>query len=221
MAFPSIKAKEKGGKDFELVPPGVHFAICTQVVHVGVQKAFNPKYPDKDEVWLQFEIPDVRVKWTRDGTEHEGPAIVRRKFSLSLSEKSNLRPFLENWRGKPFTPEELDGFEITSLIGKVCQLSIVHEASSDGKKTYANISGAFGIIKEQKDALQANPARGKPSGPLVVYTPEAHDQAVYDALPEWQRKLIEQRVKSKPKQPESELAAVGGDPYGFDTEVGF
>lgn len=196
MAFASIKASAKGGKDFELVPAGVHFAICTQIVHVGVQPAFNSNYPDKDEVWLQFEVPDVRVKWQKNGQEHEGPAIVRRKFTLSLSEKSNLRPFLESWRGKAFTKEEEDGFEITALVGKCCQLSVIHEASKDGKKTYANINGAFGLIKEQRDALQLNPARAQPQGEFVVYSPNSHDQAIYDALPEWQRNLIDNRVQT-------------------------
>lgn len=217
MAFASIKASAKGGKDFELVPPGVHLAICTKIVHVGYQKAYNPKYPDKNEVWLDFEVPDIRVKWMKDGEEKEGPAIVRRKFSLSLSEKSNLRPFLESWRGKPFTKEEEDGFEITALLGKICQLSIIHEPSADGKKTYANINGAFGIIKEQRDALVANPARGKPSGELLVYSVDAHDQAIYDKLPEWQQKLIDGRVQEKAASAATDqTAAKSAEDYNDD-----
>jgi hypothetical protein len=218
LGFPSIKGSVKGGKDFELVPPGVYFAILTKIVHVGVQAAYNPKYPDKDEVWLEFEIPDVRVKWTKNGEEKEGPAIVRRKFTLSMNEKSNLRPFLESWRGKPFTDEEAENFELPTMLGKVCQLSVVHEASADGKKTYANISGAFGIIKEQKDALIANPARAKPAGELLAFTPntEPFDQAGYDKLPEWQQKLVDQRIKAQPK---TETAAAGT--ADFDDDIPF
>lgn len=216
MAFASIKASAKGGKDFELVPPGVHLAICTKIVHVGYQKAFNPKYADKNEVWLEFEIPDVRVKWMKDGEEKEGPAIVRRKFGLSLSEKSNLRPFLESWRGKPFTAEEEEGFEITALIGKICQLSIIHEASGDGKKTYANINGAFGLIREQKESLLKDPSRGKPSGALVVYSVDAHDQEVYDNLPEWQQKLIQGRVKPKKDEDFSQDTGTGAQDFNDD-----
>lgn len=221
MAFPSIKASAKGGgKDFELIPAGVHFAICTQVVHVGKQAAYNPKYPDKDEVWLQFEIPDHTVEWEKNGKHMSGPGIIRRKFTLSLADKSLLRPFLESWRGKAFTAEEEEGFEITALVGKVCQLSVIHEASKDGKKMYANINGAFQLIKEQKESLQTNPGRGKPQGPLVVYTPEAHDQTVYESLPEWQRKLIDGRIKSE-RTPGADDDKVSTAKDDFDDDIPF
>lgn len=222
MAFASIKASAKGGKDFELVPPGVHLAICTKIVHVGLQQAYNPKHPDRNEVWLDFELPDQRVKWTKNGEEMEGPALIRRKFTLSLSEKSHLRPFLESWRGKPFTKEEEEGFEITALLGKLCQLSVIHEPSGDGKKTYANINGAFGLIKEQKDALIANPARAKPSGELVVYSVDSHDQAIYDALPEWQRKVIDNRVQPKTEEDYSQDTKSNvGQSQDFNDDIPF
>jgi hypothetical protein len=219
LGFPSIKGSVKGGKDFELVPPGVHFAILTKIVHVGVQAAYNPKYPDKDEVWLEFEIPDVRVKWTKNGEEKEGPAIMRQKFALSMHEKSNLRPFIEGWRGKPLTDEEAGEFELPTMLGKVCQLSVAHKPSSDGKKTYANISGAFGIIKEQRDAIVANPARAKPSTDLFAFSvnSEPFDQAGYDQLPEWQRKLVDQRIVVQPKN----VAATVGGKEDFDDNIPF
>src|ERR1700676_5595242 len=178
MSFPSIKASAKGGSDFTPVPPGVHFAICSNVVDLGVQKTtFKGQDKQKHQVYLRFELPDTRVEWTKDGKKMEGPATIGRTFTLSIGEKSNLRPFLEGWRGKAFTPVEEEGFDITSIIGKVCQLSVVHETGGDGKLR-AQINGAFSIIKEQQQALSENPARGKPAGKLVVYSASAHDQAV-------------------------------------------
>jgi hypothetical protein len=205
LAFPSIKASAKGGKDFELVPVGVHLAICTQVIHLGVQPSNNPKYPDKDQVYLKFEIPGVRVKWEKNGKELEGPAVIGTFFTRSLSEKSNFRPFLESWRGKPFSAEELEAFELTALLGKVCQLNVIHEQKRDGKDR-AEISGAFGLIQLQKDQITQNPELAKPAAPLVAYTPDAHDQSTFDALPEWLQKKIDGRVKVSPKvgKPEDE-----------------
>jgi hypothetical protein len=194
MAFTSIKATSKGGKDFLPVPAGVHMAICTQVVDLGFQESFNKKYKPKRQVYIKFEIPGVQVKWEKDGVEKVGPATTGRTFGLSISEMSNLRPFLVSWRGKDFTAAEEEGFEITSILGKLCQLSIVHEPSKDGKKTYANISGAFALIDLQKADLKANPAKAKPSQPLLAYSPEAHDQAIWEQLPEWLQKKIESRV---------------------------
>lgn len=194
MAFPSIKASAKGGKDFELVPIGVHLAVCSQVIHLGVQP--GGKYPDRDQVYIKFEIPGVRVKWEKNGKEQEGPAIIGTFFTLSIGEKSNLRPFLEGWRGRGFTKEEEDAFEVTSIAGKVCQLSVIHEEGRDGKLR-TKISGAFGLIQEQKDKLSANPALGKVASPdgILVYTPVEHDQAIYDKLPDWLKAKIDGRVK--------------------------
>jgi len=45
---------------------------------------------------------------------------------------------LQAWRGKEFTPEELEGFSLDALLGKFCMVNITH-ADYDGK-TYANIS---------------------------------------------------------------------------------
>lgn len=198
MAFASIKASAKGGKDFAPIPAGVHMAICTQVVDLGLQEGFTKKYAPKRQVYLKFEIPGIPVTWEKDGVEHNGPGTIGRTFGLSISEKSHLRPFLEGWRGKPFTADEEAGFEITSILGKLCQLSVIHEKSDDGKKTYAKINGAFALIQLQKDDLKAHPEKAKPSQELLAYSPEVHEQAVWERLPAWLQQKIEDRVELEP-----------------------
>lgn len=200
MAFASIKASAKGGKDFDPIPAGIHLAICTQVVDLGWQPQTGKFPKPKHQVYLKFEIPGHIVEWEKDGQKHSGPGTIGRKFGLSLSEKSNLRPFLVGWRGKQFTAEEEEGFEITSVVGKHCQLNVIHEQAKTGDKIYARISGAFGLVKEQKEALAKDPSRGKASSPLIVYTPEAHDQAMFDALPEWMQEAIDKRVEDPNKK---------------------
>jgi hypothetical protein len=194
MAFASIKAKVGGGKDFDPIPAGIHLAICTQVVDLGWQPG-SGKYPrPKHQVYLKFEIPGHVVEWEKDGKRMSGPGTIGRKFGLSLSDKGHLRPFLVGWRGKQFTAEEEEGFEITSVIGKVCQLNVIHEQGESNGKTYAKIASAFGLVKEQKEALAKDPSRAKPQGDLIVYSPEAHDQAMFDKLPEWMQEVINGRV---------------------------
>jgi hypothetical protein len=220
MAFASIKASAKGGKDFELVPPGVHLAVCSGVIHLGVQPSNNSKYPDKDQVYIKFEIPKVRVKWEKNGEKHEGPATIGRFFGLSIGEKSNLGPFLEGWRGKPFTAAEQESFEVTSILGKVCQLSVVHGTKLSDGKPFAEIQGAFGLIDEQKAAITANPSLGKvqaAEGPLA-YTPNDHDAAIYDKLPEWLRKKVDGRVKKPVGDLANENQAATQD---FDDDIPF
>lgn len=217
MAFASITASAKAGKDFDPVPAGVHFAICTQVVDLGLQPG-SGKFPKpKHQVYLKFEIPDVQVSWVKDGKDHTGNATIGRKFGLSLSDKSHLKPFLVSWRGKPFTPTELESFDITSVIGKVCQLNVVHEDKrADGGKIYAKITNAFPLVREQMAALKANPARAKPSQDLLVYTPSAHDQAMWDRLPEWMQKAIDDRADRYAPESESQAPATGTEDFNDD-----
>jgi hypothetical protein len=216
MAFPSIKASAKGGKDFAPVPVGVHMAICTQVIHLGVQP--GGKYADKDQVYLKFELPEVRVEWEKNGQKMEGPATIGRTFGLSIGEKSNLGPFLEGWRGKPFTLEEKEAFNITSVLGKICQLSVVHEVSNSTGKTYASASGAFQLIQLQKDQLKADPALSKAQGELIAYTPVEHDQAVFEKLPEWLQIKIKGRVKEQPVEDVSQVVPGSQD---FNDDIPF
>lgn len=59
-------------------------------------------------------------------------------YTASLSEKANLRKHLEAWRGKKFTPEELEGFSLTNILGAPCMLSVIH--SDQGKAKISSVS---------------------------------------------------------------------------------
>ena len=53
---------------------------------------------------LKFELPTVTKVFNPD--KGEQPFVIERQFTKSLHEKSALRPFLDNWRGKALTDEE-------------------------------------------------------------------------------------------------------------------
>lgn len=63
----------------------------------------------------------------------------------SLHAKAGLRKFLESWRGRPFTAEELAGFDLKAVVGLTCLVGIVHEAKGD--KVYANLSSVMKLPK--------------------------------------------------------------------------
>jgi hypothetical protein len=50
----------------------------------------------------------------------------------------NLRPMLEAWRGRKFTPQELEGFDLERLLGVSCQLQLVHVLTDRGG-LFANV----------------------------------------------------------------------------------
>ena len=184
-------------KEFKLVPPGAHFARCVQVIDLGVQAGSwqgKPKLSPK--VYLKFEIPDETVEWTdRDGKEHAGPMTIGATYTLSLGEKAALRRDLENWRGESFTDEQIANFDIATLAGRFCQVTVNHKKGADGK-TYANLSGIMGLSKDQKERAKTHQG----SGEILVYTPLAHDEATFQKLPEWLQKRIGERVVTETAQ---------------------
>jgi hypothetical protein len=180
----AILASDKGGTDFKPVPEGTHVAICNMVVDMGVQG--GGQFKPSRKVYIRWELPNEKTEWTdKNGDKHSGPMVVGNQYTLSLSEKANLRADLESWRGKTFTEQELEGFDVTKVLGKACLLGIVHNIK--GNKTYANIKAVMGLTK----GTVVPPAHNA----LVQYTPDDHDQATFDLLPPWLQEMIQNRKK--------------------------
>ena len=135
----AIIASNKGGAEFELVPAGQYSAICYRVVDLGTQQQKDKvgKISHKRKVMISWEL-DERMAEGRRFSQHE-------RYTLSLHEMSKLRPILESWRGKPFTPDEEEKFDISKLIGVPCLMQVVHNQS--GGKIYANMSSIMKLPK--------------------------------------------------------------------------
>jgi hypothetical protein len=133
-------AKDSGGGDFKPVSAGGHPAICDMMVDLGMQDGGT--YGPKHKVYIRFQIPGERVKYEYDGQQVDRPAVIGIFLTMSLSQKSAMRPFLESWRGKKFGAEEVRGFDITNVAGKAAYLNVIHE-EGEGRnkgKTFANIA---------------------------------------------------------------------------------
>ena len=172
-----IIASAKSGGSFEPVSEGVHIANCISIIDLGDQ--YSEKY-DKTQrkVLLTWEVTDETIEI--DGEEK--PRVISYEYTLSLSEKANLRTHLEAWRGKNFTQEELDGFDLQNVLGKPCQLSIVHNERNGN--VYANIKSIMSIPK------------GMPTPPVVseltyFALDDAASLSLIDKLPQW----IQDKIK--------------------------
>jgi hypothetical protein len=213
VAFTSIKVSGKGGGvDFKPVPAGVHLAIVSKLIGLGVQKkTWQGQEKNREEVYIGFELPEELVTYEKAGKQVTGPSSIGRTFTANIGEKSNLGPFLESARGRPFTDAERDSYELTSIVGKIFQIGVVHEVKNG--KTYANISVALPLSTAQLAQLKADPSKAKLSVDPVVYSPgENHDEAMWVRVPQWLQKRIGERVtdsaaadnldQSPAKQPE-------------------
>ena len=174
---------DTGGSDFKILPQGQYVAICNMVVDVGIQD--GGQYKNKQKLYIRWEIPDERVEWNKDGEDMSGPAVIGNFYTASLSEKSLLRPILEAWRGRAFTAKELAGFDIFSVLGKSCQLSVIHNEANN--KTYANVKAVMALPKGMKPLVAEND--------LIKYSPG--DEGQWEDLPEWLQKKINDGVKDE------------------------
>jgi hypothetical protein len=128
-----------GGKDFDPVPEGSHLAVCDMFVDLGIQESnYNGQVKEQHKIYLRWQVPSLRSKWTKDDVEHEGPMAIGSKFTLSLHEKASLRKILQSWRGRAFTPDELKKFDVTTVLGAPCLITVTHEPK-DGGGVYANV----------------------------------------------------------------------------------
>jgi len=138
-------AKESGGGDFKTVEPGTYVARCYKLIDLGTQEgSFEGKPVFKRELVIGWEFPTELMD---DGK----PYVTSQFYTLSLSDKSKLRPLLVSWRGRDFTPEELAGFQMKNILGAPCQLSMV--ANKKGKSV---VSSASALMKGLKCPEQMN-----------------------------------------------------------------
>lgn len=186
-----MKFAAKPTTTFETAPAGNHVAICNGVVDLGVQPG-RGKYPDpKPQVYLRFELPTERVSYEKDGKTIEGPMSIGRDFSAFMSEKANLRKFVESWFGKKFPTDDAAGnFDFSTLLGRKCLLNVTH--TEKGDKVYANISNATPIPK----GMTADYPQHNKSVFFDLATP---DEKAFETLPQWLQKRINERIIEQPK----------------------
>jgi hypothetical protein len=164
---------------FEGVSEGTKVAICDMVADLGMQDGM---YGLKHQVYIRFQVPSERVKWTDEsGKEHEGAKVIGKSYGFTLTPNSTLRKHLEAWRGKAFADSELMDqsgnpiFDISKVAGQACQLAVVKNENGNG-----TISTIIGLPQGfPKPALDNE---------VVVY--DADNPGNLSKLPEWIQKMI-------------------------------
>lgn len=170
----SLTARNKEGGTFQLVPEGVHIGVCYLMVDIGEQKKnFKGKEKLVHEVMIGWEFPDELME---DGK----PFVITKAYNLSLNERATLRKHLAAWRGRDFTEEELEGFDLRRIVGTACQVQVVH--TDAGEKTYANVGGIMALPKGMKSPVPVNAK--------VIYDLDDPDPSAFSLIPEWIQKKI-------------------------------
>ena len=131
----------ENGTDYTPAPAGSYTARCSALIDLGTQsRLWEGEEKRAHKVLLSFEITDSDTR-RADGSAH----VINKRFTASLHSKSGLRKFLESWRGRPFMPAELRGFDLKSVLGQACMVGVVHDSKNG--RTFANLAGVMKLPK--------------------------------------------------------------------------
>lgn len=188
-----IASQNSGSGDFKLPPAGTHAARCIQVIDLGTHHdEYIGKPKTQHKVRVNFELPDEKAVF--DEKKGEEPFFVGVDYTLNLGEKSNLRRDLESWRGRPFSEDELEGFDISKLIGVPAMVSLIHRKSAAGKD-YSKITGIAKMPKGMICPEQINPSLEFSLGEI--------NSTKFSNLPNW----IQNKIKESDEYIEASKSA--------------
>lgn len=188
----SLIATAPKNTEFSPLEAGTYLARCIQVIDLGTQEIeYMGEIKHSRKVRLSFETPtETKVFKEENG---EQPYMLSKEYTLSLSEKANLRADLESWRGKSFTSEELEGFDLENILGKECMITVTHQTSKDGQKTYARITGISKVMKGMTcpDAIN----------PLVFFSTGEWNDEVFSTFSDYLKEKILSSAEGKNHKP--------------------
>ena len=128
--------KVKAKSNFEDPPIGTHLARCIGLIGIGTHKSsYMGEERYRDEIVIMWELPH---EFRADGK----PFSVYQNYTRSLGKKANLRHHLVAWRGRDFTKEELEEFELKNILDKGCQVVL-----TQNEKGYINVTSVAGLPK--------------------------------------------------------------------------
>jgi len=172
------------GKEWEEPETGNHVARCIRVIELGTQRnEYQGKESFKKQTLVVWELP---TELMTDGK----PFTISKWYTASLNEKANLRRDLENWRGRPFTEEELAGFDQRNILEKPCLLNVIK--NDKGKVIVGSVSA---VPKGMTAPPQVNPT--------LFYDLEDHNEEIWGKLSEGIRKIILQSEERKAQEAEA------------------
>jgi hypothetical protein len=160
--------KETGNKDFESTPIGSHIARCIKFIDLGTQKSeYEGKVSTRRQVIITWELPNELMS---HGEYAGKPFAISKFYTASLGEKANLRKDLENWRGRAFSNDELNGFDSANIVGKPCMVSVVVGTKEGSTK----VAGVMALPKGMTCPAAINP--------FVHFSLEEFDAEVFNQL---------------------------------------
>ena len=107
--------------DFEVLEAGEHIGVCYKIIDAGTREETWKDNPPKKRksIFVTWEVPSQPLA---DGR----PFSISKKYTASLNENATLYKDLVTWRGRPFSNEDLKGFDVSKMVGAPAMLHVEH-----------------------------------------------------------------------------------------------
>lgn len=169
-----LTARKTGG-NFErnLIPAGMHPAICYSVIDLWTQEIeWQWEKKQQRKVMITFEL----YKQLKEFDWIQKPLVKWIKFTLAFSDKSNLYKQLKSW----LNDEPWQEFDLFNLLWKKATLQIIHSKWTDWN-TYDNIQNILPSMDENEV---------KTFNKLIKFSFDEFKEDDFIDLYDWQKEII-------------------------------
>ena len=105
--------------------------------------------------------------------------ILSQVYTISMHPDSNMRQMLESWRAATFTLNEEFEFDISTVLGRACMVTVVHNGDWANVRTVSPLPKGMDVPKAEM--------------PLLLY--DTDNTESYNDLPPWiQKKLAKEQA---------------------------
>lgn len=168
----------------EILDEGTYPARIYEYIHLGTQKGeWEGRETNYYKIRFTFEFPTEKRVFKEENGEQ--PMVMSFDATLSFNEKANLRKIAEACVGK-MTDAEAVNFDVDTLVGKCCLVSVAHKPPKDGI-VYAFINGFMPLMKGLTIEPQINETK--------VLTFEHWNEDYFQSLPQF----VKDRITSSPE----------------------
>ena len=176
----------KGGEsNFKALEGGTYLGICSAMISLGLQEQdYQGETRKTKRIMFVFTLPGETY-------EYEGETRCRtlmKEYTASIAPKAALKKDLESWRGRAFTDQELEAFELVNVLGKPVMLSLIAEEKNG--KSYNKINGLAKIAKGM------TVPEGIDTYLFSAAEPETYEN--WEKVPEW----IQSKIKMQLEMPQ-------------------
>jgi len=194
---------EKKESEFQSVKPGTYVARCYRMIEIGtIKEDYMGQEKQLQKVMVTWELPTELAVF--DEAKGEEPYAVSKTYTLSMHEKANLRKDLESWRGKGFTEDEANKFDISILVGKPCLLSIqLQQSKSNPGRSYTVISSISPLMKGQDCPEQINETK------ILSY--DNFNWELFDSLSDYTKDKIKSSIEFRMMQEPGNVTQESGN----------